>query len=195
MNNPELWLYAEHLVFGSSFVVIRWLVRDRGAPPSRSDAPERVAPWSRAVIGVHMVAFVVLYFGIGNAVIPQRVPDFFPGQRIVGTGVIALGTFFACWALLHFKSWRFRAALSASHQLVTDGPFGIVRHPIYLALDLLALGSAIWAPTPTIWAGFVLMVIGSDLRGRTEERLLTEGFGDAYRNYMLKTKRFVPGIY
>ena len=144
---------------------------------------------------VHMVAFGVMYFGIGNTVIPGRVPELFPGQRWVGALVIAIGAAFAASAVLHFTSWRYRAALDAGHRLATGGPFALVRHPIYLALDLLALGSALWAPTPLTWAAFVLMAIGSDLRGRAEERILVEGFGDAYRNYMARTRRFLPGIY
>lgn len=144
---------------------------------------------------VHMLAFLVMYAGIGNAVIPDRVPELFPGQRWVGGLVILVGAAFASWALLHFKSWRYRAALAEGHELATGGPFGIVRHPIYLALDLLALGSALWAPTPIIWTGAALMALGSDLRARAEERLLIEGFGDRYREYMARTSRFLPGIY
>jgi len=193
--NPELLLYAVHIAFWGSFGVTRRLSRTPEAPPMTPAAPERVAPWSRSVLGVHMLAFAVMYAGIGSAVIPQRVPALFPGQRVAGTIVIALGAWIACAALAHFTSWRYRAALTQGHQLATGGPFAIVRHPIYLALDLLALGSAVWAPNLLTWTGVILMVIGSDLRARTEEQLLLEGFGDAYRTYMTQTKRFIPGIY
>jgi protein-S-isoprenylcysteine O-methyltransferase Ste14 len=70
-----------------------------------------------------------------------------------------------------------------------------VRHPIYAGLDLLALGSALWIPSVTMWVAFVLMAIGSDLRGRAEERLLELGFGETYRDYCRRTSRFVPGVY
>lgn len=39
------------------------------------------------------------------------------------------------------------------------------------------------------------MVIGSDLRGRAEERILTEAFGAQYQDYIKRTRRFLPGIY
>jgi protein-S-isoprenylcysteine O-methyltransferase Ste14 len=64
-----------------------------------------------------------------------------------------------------------------------------------MGLNLLALGSAIWVPTPTLWAACLLMAIGSDLRGRAEERILNEAFGDSYRDYCRHAKRFVPGLY
>jgi protein-S-isoprenylcysteine O-methyltransferase Ste14 len=136
-----------------------------------------------------------MYFGIGYAVLGGRVPFWFAGQRIVGAGVIVIGAALVAWAVLHFRSWRFRAALSEGHQLATGGPFGLLRHPIYMGLDLLALGSAIWVPTPVLWIAFVLMAIGSDLRGRAEERILDEAFGDSYRDYCRRTRRFVPYVY
>ena len=71
----------------------------------------------------------------------------------------------------------------------------MVRHPIYMGLNLLALGTAVWAPTAIVWVGFLLMVVGSDLRARAEEALLTKAFGPSYREYMTRTRRFVPGIY
>jgi len=40
-----------------------------------------------------------------------------------------------------------------------------------------------------------LMSVGSDLRGRAEERLLEETFGAPYREYCGRVRRFIPGIY
>ena len=64
-----------------------------------------------------------------------------------------------------------------------------------MGLNLLALGSAIWVPTPLLWVAFALMAIGSHLRARAEERILEQAFGDAYRSYCQRTRRFVPGVY
>ena len=136
-----------------------------------------------------------MYFGIGYAVIPGRVPNWFPGQRVAGTLVIAGGAALMVWALVYFRSWRFRAAVEKGHELATGGPFRILRHPIYMGLNLLALGSALWVPTAIVWAAFVLMAIGSDLRARAEEILLKQAFDPAYGEYCARTRRFVPGIY
>ena len=64
-----------------------------------------------------------------------------------------------------------------------------------MGLNLLALGTAILVPTTLVWSGFVLMGLGSDLRARVEEPLLVHAFGHAYRDYMARTRRFIPGIY
>jgi protein-S-isoprenylcysteine O-methyltransferase Ste14 len=202
-RNTDLLLYALHLLFWAAFVVTRLLVGRRAAAaapaPGEADAhvvaEVRTAPHSRALLALHTVAFALVYFGIGNAVLAGRVPELFAGQRIVGALVIAVGGAIACWAVASCASWRFRAQLAPGHQLATGGPFRLVRHPIYLGLDLLALGSALWAPTPVLWFAFVLMVVGGDLRARAEEKLLAASFGDAYDDYCRRTRRFLPGIY
>ncbi|PYS62226.1 MAG: hypothetical protein DMF74_14030 [Acidobacteria bacterium] len=112
-----------------------------------------------------------------------------------GSLVIAGGAALVVSALVYFRSWRFRATVDKSHQLATGGPFRILRHPIYMGLNLLALGSALWMPTAIVWAAFVLMAIGSDLRARAEETVLKQAFGPSYREYCVRTRRFIPGIY
>ena len=99
------------------------------------------------------------------------------------------------WAMAHFRSWRFRAKLDQGHQLATQGPFKLLRNPIYMGLNLLALGTAFWVPTTIVWIGFVLMVLGSDLRARSEASILKKAFGPTYTDYAARTCRFVPGVY
>jgi protein-S-isoprenylcysteine O-methyltransferase Ste14 len=201
MSNIDFAIYAVHTAFWWAFVLTRILLgrRDHNKGGAAVTAPispqETAAPFSRVLLAFHAVAFTTMYIGIGIAVIPHRVPSWFHGQRIVGTLVIAAGAALVVWALVSFRSWRFRAAVDAHHQLATGGPFRLLRHPIYMGLNLLALGSAIWVPTVVVWAAFVLMVIGSDLRARAEETLLMDVFGAPYRVYSSRTRRFLPGIY
>ncbi len=198
LANPDFLLYVVHIAFWTAFGMTQMLLgaRARRAEPAAPVAEEsRTAPYSRALLWLHTVAFGVMYWGLGTTIIPNRVPSWFPGQRIVGTCVIAAGAALMCWARVWFTSWRFRAKLDAGHQLATGGPFRFMRHPIYMGLNLLAIGSAIWDPTPATWIAAVLMVLGSDLRGRAEEKVLADAFGTPYRDYMSHTSRFVPGVY
>lgn len=197
---PDLPIYLVHTAFWGAFGATQLFLRLRDpARTAVSEAPateiETIAPHSRALLILHSVGFGAMYFGIGQGVFGNRVPAWFSGQRIVGSVVMMIGAAMMSWALIWFRSWRFRAKLDAGHQLATGGPFRWVRHPIYLGLDLLALGTAIWIPSPACWVGLVLMVLGSDLRGRAEERLLTDAFGSAYSTYAARTARFLPGIY
>lgn len=162
------------------------------APVSKE---EKTAPFSRAFIAFHMLAFAVMYWGIGLAVFSGKIPARISGQRIFGFLIIAAGSMLMAWALVYFRSWRFRAKLEEGHQLATGGPFSILRHPIYMGLNLLALGSAVWIPTAPLWIAFLLMIVGGDLRARAEEKILDQAFGSSYRDYCNRTRRFLPGLY
>lgn len=197
MSHWDFAIYPVHGAFWAAFGITQHFVGAGHAASSRAPAAQvsTTARFSRAVLAVHFVAFGVMYMGIGSAVFANRVPAWFPGQRIVGTLIIAVGAWLMCWSLVYFRSWRFRAKLDAGHELATGGPYAWVRHPIYAGLNLLALGSAVWIPTVFTWVAVVLMVIGSDLRGRAEEAVLATAFGDQYRQYCARTKRFLPGVY
>ena len=197
----DFGIYTMHWAFWGAFGLTRVILRRRDRNDSRPAATatisqqETTAPFSRALLAFHGLAFAVMYLGIGLAVIPGRVPNWFPGQRVAGTLVIAAGAALIVWALVYFRSWRFRATVDKGHELAIGGPFRILRHPIYMGLNLLALGSALWVPTAMVWAAFVLMAIGSDLRARAEETVLKQAFGPSYREYCARTQRFIPGIY
>jgi protein-S-isoprenylcysteine O-methyltransferase Ste14 len=198
MAPPDIGIYVAHGLFWSSFGLTLFVLRFRradAAPKQPAVEKQQTAPYSRALVAVHALGFAVMYFGVAQAVFSGQVPNWFPGQRVAGGLVIGTGAVLMVWALIYFRSWRFRAQLDEGHQLATGGPFGLMRHPIYMGLNLLALGTALWVPTVLVWVGFVLMVVGGDLRGRAEEKLLAGAFGDSYSSYAARTRRFVPGIY
>src|SRR5258708_16136064 len=201
MHKIDLGIYIVHAAFwcafGITLIVLRSLERRAAGPsaPAPLAKEEKAAPFSRALLAFHMLAFFTMYLGIGNAVMRGRVPIWFPGQRLLGSLVIASGAALMVWTRVHFRSWRFRAKLGTGHELVTDGPFRFLRHPIYMGLNLLALGTALWIPTVLVWSALVLMVVGSDLRARAEEALLHQAFGSLYRDYCARTRRFLPRIY
>jgi protein-S-isoprenylcysteine O-methyltransferase Ste14 len=194
-------LYYAHAAFWGVFGATRLVLRsaDRGSvqAPQHSPVPKegKTAPFSRSLLAFHMLAFTAMYWGIGIAVFSGRMPVPWRSQRILGASIIGAAAMLMAWALVCLRSWRFRAKLEESHQLATGGPFKLIRHPIYMGLNLLALGSAIWIPTPLLWIGLVLMILGSDLRARAEENILEQAFGPVYRDYCARTRRFLPGIY
>jgi protein-S-isoprenylcysteine O-methyltransferase Ste14 len=197
MHLQDLAIYGVHAAFWTAFGITQRFV---GAGHAVRDAgpaavSPRTAPYSRLVLGIHFVAFAVMYMGVGDAVFRGNVPSWFPGQRIAGTAIMGLGAWLMCWSLVYFRSWRFRAQLDTGHELATGGPYAYRRHPIYAGLNLLALGTAVWIPTLLTLIAVVLMFVGSDLRGRAEERVLAAAFGSQYRAYCARTRRLVPGLY
>jgi protein-S-isoprenylcysteine O-methyltransferase Ste14 len=82
------------------------------------------------------------------------------------------------------------------HELVTTGPYSRVRHPVYTGAMLMALGVTLLFLNVVLLVGFFAMVGIAYRRAVLEEDLLAseEGFGQAYRDYMLKTGRFLPKL-
>lgn len=197
----DYFLFPIHTAFWCSFGITRLLTRHKGSNVREESVEKavldekRTAPFSKSLLVVHFFAFGAMYRGMALAIMLRGVPQWFSGQRLVGILVIAVGAALVSWAVAHFNSWRFRAELDRGHELATGGPFRIMRHPIYMGLNLLALGTAIWIPSTLLWVSVILMVLGSDLRARAEEKILLASFGPQYRDYFAHTRRFLPGIY
>jgi protein-S-isoprenylcysteine O-methyltransferase Ste14 len=77
------------------------------------------------------------------------------------------------------------------HKLVTEGPYGIVRNPIYAGMFgmLIATGLATSQFAYLVVATAVYR-LGTTIRIRSEEKLLREAFGEQFREY----ERLVPAL-
>jgi len=91
------------------------------------------------------------------------------------------------------KQWSLSARVLEQHQLITTGPYAIVRHPIYTGLLalLLATGMAMSSLTATA-GGFVFYILGTLVRTTREESLLRSAFGTEYEQYANRVPAFIP---
>ena len=88
---------------------------------------------------------------------------------------------------------RVDAALGAEHQLIRSGPYGLVRNPIYTSMLLVLCATAVAVTTwPLFAASLVLFVIGTEIRVRTEERLLAARFGEEFQSYKQRVSAYIP---
>lgn len=203
MKNTATNLYGAlcmiHLMlwvaFGATWVVMRYRSAARNPSAIKHSASGRyAAPYARSILTFHLLAFCVLY--IGMVTLAVRGTDvFFGGRHYIALGLMCLGIWLVWWAIASLRSWRFMASLDPGHELVTSGAFRLVRHPIYCGVNLIALGSGIWAPSFATWSGVVLTVVGSELRARAEEAVLMRAFGEGYIEYCSRSSRFLPGVY
>jgi len=91
------------------------------------------------------------------------------------------------------RQFRVHAGLYEDHELVTTGPYAIVRHPIYSSL-LAILVSTLLLTTPWQWAiiSLVLFIAGTEIRVYTEDRLLASRFGERFFDYRKRVWAYVP---
>lgn len=113
--------------------------------------------------------------------------------RVVGLAIGAGGILLAIWAVwtLHQAKTNILPHKAATH-LVTTGPFARLRNPIYVADVMILLGVA--ELTKNVWfvaAAAVFGVLVTFLAILPEERHLEARFGDAYRAYRAKSRRWL----
>jgi len=191
------WAFlALQAVFPALFLV-RELMGYRHSGGVSSPRAEQVTSTPRAglLLLPHAVGITFVIWGITNSMNARRGHLPMSPPVIAGIAALVAAWALAYWALRVFESWRLLPRLEAGHALCVDGPYRYVRHPIYLAMDLWAAGSALACPWPLTLVGTAIVLVGGDLRGRAEEALLLSAFGDEYRAYAAKVSRFVPGIY
>jgi protein-S-isoprenylcysteine O-methyltransferase Ste14 len=121
-----------------------------------------------------------------------------PGPaRILASMVAGLIAAVLSWtSVKHLgKQFRVNAGLYEDHELVRSGPYAIVRHPIYASL-LAILLSTILLLTPGRWAvvSLALFAMGTEIRVRTEDKLLAARFGRAFAEYRRKVPAYVPFV-
>jgi len=111
---------------------------------------------------------------------------YFPGMSFALWGRLALGK-------NYFVSTSFGAQLFEGHQLVTRGPFAVVRHPMYSGLILAALGALLlyFTWTTLYFACFALLLT---VRARREEAALSAEFSEQWQEYCKRVPAFVPRL-
>jgi protein-S-isoprenylcysteine O-methyltransferase Ste14 len=133
-----------------------------------------------------------------SGVVPA-LPDFALREPLCATlrwvaalvAVIALAGTVRCWLRMG-SDWRMDVGLERKTDLITDGLFARVRHPIYAFSILLMLCSVAIVPTLPMALIASVHIVLMILKARNEERHLSALHGEAYAQYLRRTGRFFP---
>jgi len=93
------------------------------------------------------------------------------------------------------RNWSGAVMIKEGHRLVREGPYRVVRHPLYTGMIGMFLGTAIvWGEWHAL-AGLVLCVAAYARKIGIEERQLRQEFGAAYDDYRRATWSLIPGVF
>jgi protein-S-isoprenylcysteine O-methyltransferase Ste14 len=151
------------------------------------------------------VTYAALFIGLVLVFLPRQVltwsgiipPAAFGLPQIAGLIVATLGAALAIWCIMTFVviGRGTPAPFDPPRALVTRGPYGVVRNPMYIGAGLALAGAALYyqsLPLLAYTAGFLLVthlfVIGY------EEPTLRRLFGAAYEEYCRRVRRWMPVI-
>ncbi len=114
--------------------------------------------------------------------------------RWAGLALVVGGIGFAIWAARTLgRHFDMEVEVHEGHEVVNTGPFGIVRHPVYLGLAVHLLGACLATGNGLLIAGTLLGAWPAlYIRASAEERLLRANLGPAYDAYAQRVPMLVP---
>ncbi len=114
----------------------------------------------------------------------------------LGLMLTVLGLILAIWARISLgRNWSGSVTVKKDHELVETGPYAYMRHPIYTALLLMFLGTALALETFGGFLGFILFFMGFWIKLLQEEHLMRKQFPTEYPSYEKRVKRLIPFIF
>ncbi len=143
---------------------------------------------------VLQVVLIVLLVAAGFSG-PAWSGDLRVAGAVVGAGLILAGIVLMAGGI----AWLRRQLTPFPHPvpdglLITDGPFAVVRHPMYAGGVILAIGWALMAAAPLAFGVAVTILAFLDLKSRREEAWLTDEFSQ-YAAYARRTPKLIPFVY
>jgi len=150
-----------------------------------------------SILGVllQMLGFFAVGLGRIAPTLPPTGPAAILQAAIVAVLMIVCVSLFVAATRAMGRNWSVVARMRSDHELVTEGVFAHLRHPIYvgMALFLFALALA-FGHMANLALGVPLFLLGTWIRVHEEEKLLRAQFGGAFDDYAARVKRFLPGI-
>ena len=92
------------------------------------------------------------------------------------------------------KNWSGKVTVQEGHNLIKNGPYKIIRHPIYSGILIMMFGSGIIAGFLFGFLWVLFCFFGLYRKSRQEEILLENKFGSEYEDYKKETKMMIPKI-
>ncbi|HEU0163346.1 MAG TPA: isoprenylcysteine carboxylmethyltransferase family protein [Rhizomicrobium sp.] len=152
------------------------LVRDKPVLKARGAVP-RIAAFAGTFLGVAILQLPVA---------PLSAPVQVAAALLVGTGSVLA-------AIVLSRLGKSFSIMPEARRLVTDGPYALVRHPLYAVELLIIAGMALQFSQPLAGILGVAVVVLLVIRALFEERVLAEAYPE-YEAYRARVKRFIPGV-
>jgi protein-S-isoprenylcysteine O-methyltransferase Ste14 len=150
--------------------------------------------WGRELrIRALIIVIVIVLTRLGAFRNPGLQTD--PWRAELGLVLFAVGLGFAIWARVHIgRNWGGPMTQKVDSELVTSGPYHLVRHPIYSGILVAGAGTALalgW-----MWLIAVLLAgLYFVYSATVEEHYLSERFPDTYPGYRRSTRMLIPFLF
>jgi protein-S-isoprenylcysteine O-methyltransferase Ste14 len=172
--------------------IVSWLVAALWSSRAQRRPPRQTEAVYRLITAVGAVLLFGVYPRSGWASI--RLWNARPDLAWMLVAMTVLGFAFAWWARMTLgKLWSSGVTVKADHDMITAGPYRLVRHPIYSGLLLSVFATAVLFSTGAAVAGAAAIVVAVVVKARIEEQFLRSELGDErYASYARRVPMLVP---
>jgi protein-S-isoprenylcysteine O-methyltransferase Ste14 len=182
-------MQAVDVVIGVGWVVfwIYWLAASVGAKAGRT----RWARFAGIRVAIILVIRLLLRLKVFKG---HHTYTHAPWLQGIGLVIFVLGLALAVWARIYIgQNWGMPMSEKADPELVTIGPYSVIRHPIYSGIILAMVGTAV--AVSLYWLIAVVLLGGYFVYSAAmEERYLAGVFPDTYPRYKQSTKMLIPFV-
>ncbi len=189
-----LWFFESFFPVVWILFLIYWQIKAIGAKTTR-----RLEPATSRI--VRLLVFVVVFALLwSNRIpLPWLYRQLWPSGLWpfwIGAAVTVGGLLFAVWAREHLgRNWSRSVTIKEDHELITSGPYAVVRHPIYTGILAGFLGMAIAISQVRGVIVCILIFVVFWFKLRMEEEWMRGQFGETYTTYAQKTAALVPYVF
>ena len=186
------WMQCKSAVFCGTFLVV-WLIW--AFKTKRTRTYEGFS--SRLSYSIlNVAAFYLLFSGdVPREYLRARLFEPSIWTNALGIALTAAGIAFAFWARAYLGgNWSSAVTVKVDHELVRNGPYRFVRHPIYTGLILALFGTAMARYQVRGVIALVLAYAGFKIKSKIEERAMTNTFGAEYDAYRRSTGAIMPKL-
>jgi protein-S-isoprenylcysteine O-methyltransferase Ste14 len=180
---PVLWL---------AFIAV-WIAMARGgkAVAERESAFSRLSHYLPLLIAIYLISAphvpvaVLNHRFVALTLLPVR----------IGAALTFAGLAFAIWARFWIGgNWSSDVTLKRDHELIVDGPYAWVRHPIYTGILLGLIGTGLAVGEWRAVLAVALAAIAFWRKLTIEEGVMRRQFGDAYTRYAKRVPALIPFV-
>ncbi len=186
-----LWFYKAFFPVVWIVFILYWQVK-----AADTKATQRLEPAASRILRVLIFLIAIVLLSVPRIPLPRLYVQLWPQGYWpfwLGAAVSVAGLLFAVWAREHLgRNWSRSVTIKQDHELITTGPYAVVRHPIYTGIltGFLGMAIAISQVRGFIVVGLIFFVFW--IKFRMEEKWMHSQFGETYAAYAGRTSALVP---
>jgi len=161
-------------------------MKDSVIPIFKEDIVYKIAKLRVIVSRIFGLVVLLLLLFTSHSFSQEGITDFL--FEVIGLFLLSICSLGRLWALMYISG-------SKRQELITEGPYSMVRHPLYVFSLIGAIGIGLASENLLILAMITIFYLFYyPFTILAEEKKLTNRFGQAYLDYKARTPRFLPKL-